>query len=241
MLIQKLTQRQRWIANITLGAYSFYYLVGDALLKGYSLSTVRMGDGERTLLEDCTNAFATGTEDQLIESYDEAWRIRMGVNNITYKEVFNRMQRAGNECTHFGPSISGLTQKSYELYDYFHTRDQYLDNFFVNIWSDDYKADLFETAGSVLFIHRNRGTADSMQKHTKRLFGEFPFKYIELNRWEQTEDVIDEARACPHRLVIFSGGPASKYLSPAIAKNSGKVVLDIGNSIDRWTFAYHKT
>lgn len=235
MKIDKLSPQKLWIANNIISAYSFYYMVGDRLLTNTPLSNVRMGDGERHLLQSCLDNGDQGRIDEVVTDYDEAWRTRMGIEGITYRALRDRILEAGNACSHFAPSVSGLVQKSYDLFNHFNLREQYIDNFFVNIWGNDAKAELFKAAGHVLFIHRNRGTADAMQINAKRLFG-VRVTYIELNNWTQAEDVIKGGQDSEARMVLFAGGPASKYISPRIAE-SNKVVLDIGNTTDYWTFA----
>lgn len=228
-----LTPEKTLIANNTISAYAFYYMAIDALETGRSLSTVRMGDGERTILEEITN-----TEMEIpLTCYDDAWHQRMGTFGISKMELYSRLMYAGNQCSHFAPSVSGLVHSTFDLYSYFDPRDRYLDNFFVNIWGDPYKALLFKAAGHVLFIHRNRATADAIQKRARTYF-DVKVTYLEMSKWQESEDIIDKAVETDARLVLFSGGPASKYISPRIAEQSKvpKVVLDIGNSVDQWTF-----
>lgn len=231
--VAPLTPKKQWLANSILSAYAFYYIVADALLTHKPLSVVRMGDGERTLLAECLDVSTRA--DDYVHAYDSAWHARMGVAGITHAELYKRIIEAGNTCSHFAPSVSGLVQGSYDLFDYFNHREQYVDNFFVNIWDNEHKAELFKTAGEVLFIHRNRGTADAMQINAKRHFG-VKVRYLELSNWDQSDSVIEAACADSARMVLFAGGPASKYISPRIAA-SNKVVLDIGNTTDFWTFA----
>ena len=231
MNLVSLSEQKIEIANKIVSAYSFLYQVGDALINHKPLSVVRMGDGEHTLLSEITNS---DDLDSHLTSYDDAWHQRMGTAGITRLELYKRMMEAGNTCSHFAPSVSGLVLGSFDLFDFFAPRDHYVDNFFVNIWSDEQKVELFKTAQSVLFIHRNRATADAMQKRAKQYLG-VRVRYLELSNWEQTDAVIADAVADTEaRLVLFAGGPASKYLSPRIAA-SNKVVLDLGNSTDQWT------
>jgi hypothetical protein len=227
-----LDDHKRDLAKRIMSPYAFFYVLGDALFRREGLSTVRMGDGERVLLKSCITAYEQGYDGQQCQDYDEAWRVRMGVEGITYRELYSRIQEAGNTCTHFGPSVSGLIMSSYDLFDMFEERESYVDNFFVNIWDLERKIALYKEAGSILFIHRNRGTADALQQRALQYLG-VKVRYLELSNWTQTEDVIHQADLGDEPLVLFAGGPASKYLSPRIA-DTGKVVLDIGNTTDHW-------
>lgn len=238
MSLKPLDPNKKELANRYLSAYAFYYLVGDALASRTPLSVVRMGDGELSLLKACQPRLAVGRGSEVIgeQHRDEEWRTRLGFDGITYADVYRRITEAGNDCSHFAPSVSGLTMPDFELFQYFKPRNQYLDNFFVNIWQTQYKVDLYKEAGNILFIHRSRGAADALQIRCKEKLG-VRVSYLELNNWRQTEDVIQQAIAnTDARLVLFAGGPASKYLSPRIAA-SNKVVLDIGNTTDQWLLA----
>lgn len=236
MNLTTLTPAKKNLANRYLSAYAFYYIVGDALVSRSPLSVVRMGDGEREILEECRWKCEVGYGSNVVSIRDEEWRTRLGFDGITYDEVYRRITEAGNTCSHFAPSVSGLTMPAFELFEYFQPRTQYIDNFFVNIWPTAHKVDLYKAAGNILFIHRSRGAADAIQKRCKEKLG-VRVSYLELGNWRQTEDVIQQAIAnTDARLVLFAGGPASKYLSPRIAA-SNKVVLDIGNTTDHWLLA----
>ena len=236
MVISSLNPYTKDLARRTMSAWAFYYIVGDALINKKPLSTVRMGDGERTIIDACVAANAAGKGNQPIDVYDQAKRLRMGIDGITYNDLYRRLLRAGNECTHFCPSVSGLTQDAYALHQFFHYRDQYVDNFFVNIWDTESKATLFRTAERVLLIHANPATADAMQINCQKLFG-VRVDFIQMSAWQQAEKVVERACAGAASLVLFAAGPASKYISSEIANNSNKVCLDLGNTTDFWTFA----
>ena len=231
MNIVSLPEHKIELSNKIVSAYSFYYQVGDALINHKPLSVVRMGDGEHTLINEILDNVDLSAPS---EAYDEAWHKRMGTYGISRLDLYNRLMEAGNTCSHFAPSVSGLALDCFNLFGYFEPRDHYVDNFFVNIWSVEQQIKLYQEAQSIIFIHRNRATADAIQKRCKQYLG-VKLRYLELSSWEQTDSVIADAVSDTEaRLVLFAGGPASKYLSPRIA-TSNKVVLDLGNSTDQWT------
>jgi hypothetical protein len=239
MQIKSLDQSGLKIAHRTLSAWAFYHLVGDAIINRTSLSTVRMGDGERVLLEACVKAAVDGMADQEVTDYDEGWRQRMGITGITYGELYRRIRRAGTECTHFCPNISGITQEHYAVHQYFDERSEYVDNFWVNIWTQQAQAELYKAAGRILFIHRNPNTYQALAKRAKVELN-VDVDFIEMNDWRQGQSVVNRAIGSKAPLVLFAGGPALKYISPDIAAHSKKVVLDIGNSVDQWTLLNYK-
>lgn len=220
----------------TISSNTFYMLVSDALVSSKSLSVVRMGDGERQLID---NIRTGGIHDPLaiheanIEE-TQTWLTRMGCLGISKHELSRRLEAAANECTYFAPSISGIQKECYNLYDSFRPRDKYVDNFFCNAWTEEMKIQLFKTAGHVLFIHRNVVSADAMQIRAKYAL-DVKVTYLQLETWQQTEEIIERGSKIPASLVLFSAGPASKYLGARISQQGiPKVTLDIGNASDYW-------
>ena len=209
----------------TISSNAFYYIVGDKLKRKESLSVVRVADGERILLD----ATKTKNPRELVDTFNDTWLERYGLSGISYGELKQRILRAGNECNYLAPSISGIQNEIYNLYDYFNPREEYVDNFFVNLWTNEMKQKLYDIAGDILLIHGNIKLADIFQKR-------LPYSrldYIKLNNWSQTEDVIKESSSSKASMVIFSGGAAGKYIGPQISK-SGKVVIDVGNTMEAW-------
>lgn len=98
--------------------------------------------------------------------------------------------------------------------------------------------DLFKAAGHVLMIHRNVHTADAMQNRAKWFLG-VRVTWVKMDKWQDSESVIQQANAVNAPLVLFSSGPAGKYIGPRIANGSStpKVVLDIGNAMDMFCFS----
>jgi len=223
--LSTLDAQQLSLCESTISSNTFYYIVGHHLSSKSGLSVVRMGDGEKSILADANKKNPSMT----VNTFNEKWLINMGCLGISFGEIKSRIIRAGNECDWFAPSISGISDSRFNLYDYFKKRDTYVDNFFVNQWTSEMIANLYDIAGDVLLIHRNVAFADMFQKrlpYTK-------LQFLKLSSWEETEGVIEAAKKKSSQLVLFSAGCAGKYISNAIAQ-SGKVVLDLGNSAERW-------
>jgi len=227
-----LTQSQIDVCRNTVSPNAFYHLVADALDRHEELSVVRMADGERKLLEHCSI-----NPDGILSPFGgltEQWLTRFGVAGIPRAILRDRIEEAAEECTWLAPSLSGLTQREYDTYGLFRPRDRYVDNFFPSLWDDEQKAQLFKQAKHVLFIHNSRNLADAMQNRAHAYLG-VKVSYLPLSNWVQAEGVIEAAIRTDARLVLFSAGPASKFIGPKIAR-AGKVTLDIGQAADRWSF-----
>jgi hypothetical protein len=226
------------IAAKTVSPNAFFWMVIDALSNGKRLSCVRMADGEKAIWEQAKSQKRSEPLKTPFENFPD-WAKTYGVDGITAEEIMHRLSYAAIFSTHFAPSVSGLRQEAYKLYDIWPRRDFYIDNFFVDQWNDEQKTELFKTAGHVLFIHRNAHTADSMQIRVQANLG-VKVHFIKLDNWRECPDVIEKALKNPAPLVLFSGGPAGKYLAPDIARRSSlpRVVIDLGHGADKFTFSH---
>jgi hypothetical protein len=230
---QFLYQNQIDICTNTISTNAFYLLVGGALVAKKPLSIVRMADGEQMLMKLCRN----GNGRDAVPppgGHGDDWLKNMGCYGITKTALKTRLEEAANTATYFGPSLSGIVDPSYSVHTLFNLRDRYVDGFFCNAWTEEMKITLFKTAGRVLFIHRNPASADAMQIRAKKIG--VPVTYIQLAQWQDAEDVVGKARNDDAPLVLFSAGPASKFIGPRIATSGfiPKVTLDIGNAADYW-------
>jgi len=224
--IKSLNEEQLQLCQNTISSNTFFMLVGDALDSGKSLSVVRMGDGEHTIMS------ATNKVDPIFQDDRSE---RLGCKGIDLASLQNRLVRSANECTYFAPSVSGLLRSDYELYKFFNKRDRYVDNFFCNSWTEEMIISLFVKAGHVLFIHCSTESADAVQARAKWGLG-VKVTYLKLCDWKQSDEIVKAASKINAPLTIFSAGPASKYIGPEIARtgNIAKVTLDIGNTSDHW-------
>jgi hypothetical protein len=229
-----LTENQINLCEQTMSSNTFYMLVGNALVNSKPLSVVRMGDGERQLLHAAMQS-PIHNQATIEEQADPiGWLKRMGCYGISNSELINRLGWAADECSYFAPSISGIQLDNFNLYDLFQPRTKYVDNFFCNAWTEEMKIQLFNTAKHVLFIHRNTSAADAMQIRAKYAL-DVKVTYIKLESWTQSEEVIEKGSKIEAPLVLFSAGPASKYIGHRIATSGiSKVSLDIGNAADYW-------
>jgi hypothetical protein len=230
--LQSFTSEQiQRLAN-TISSNAFYMIVGNALIARKALSVVRMGDGEAYLSRVCESQPDGYILGGAKGRYDEDWLKALGCFMIPKSLLRQRLREAAEESTYFAPSITGIFRPEYDNYE-LSFRERYVDNFFVNDWTKAMKVALFSEARHVLLIHRNAETADALQINLKNKLG-VKVTFIPLSGWEETDKVISRAAHDAAPLVLFSAGPAGKYMAPRIAEQ-GKVVLDIGNSIDSWT------
>lgn len=210
----------------TIGPNSVFALAMHHLVSKTGASFVRMGDGENMLLK-------AGESDlsKIVTMFGEAWLTRQACVGITHLELKNRILRAGNFSTYFGPSISGLYYNSFLLYEWFNPRPFYIDNFFNSVWSHGHRTALIKQAEGVVVIHADDTFPARLQKNYEM---SVPPRFIKHARWQDTDSVIDAATRGQEQLVLFSAGPAGKYLASEISSRACKVVIDVGNCMRLW-------
>jgi hypothetical protein len=238
-------QQIQWCQK-TISSNAFYLLVGDALAGHKSLSVVRMADGELSLFRQTKELILNGKgREEVQQPGDEpdSWKDQFGIRGINASELNNRIYLAHSKCNYFAPSLSGIHSENFRTQTMFPATQmwKWVDNFFPNAWDDEMKINLYRKAGHVLFIHANRALADALQIRCKYALG-VKVTYLELSSWHQSEAVIETAKLVDAPLVIFSGGPANKYIGPAIAVNGKvrKVTLDIGQAAEKWVLPHLK-
>lgn len=234
--LASLSQRKLDICQNTISSNAFYLIVGHCLSSSLPLSVVRMADGEHHLLTEIqSNDTNTDWLNAPITGYDGAWMVNMGCLGISRRELLGHLRFAADNCDYFAPSLSGIHKPEYEMHSFFRPRPRYVDNFFVNAWTDEMKINLYKLAKHVLFVHRNPVSARAFGLRLKHVLG-VELSYLQLSRWQEAEGVIEQAAEIDAPLVLFSAGPASKHIGPRIARGGriGKVALDLGNASDSW-------
>lgn len=212
-------------AHRTISTWAFKRIVLHHLATGTPMSVVRMQDVEVHIMQAVMDGADLAGP---IKGYSDDLLAWSGLTGITYGEVHRRLVKAVAETTYFAPSLSGLTMPAYDVMRFF-KHDKLVDNQFVNKWSEEDRKELFDAAHSVLIIHNNPAVGD----HYQRAMTYHRAGYLKLSSWNQADEVIQKAKALPHRLVLFSGSAGSKYIAPAIAE-AGKVVIDVGLQMERW-------
>lgn len=230
--IKRLAGFEREICLKTISANAVFAIVGDAIAAKKSISIVRMGDGEyRALKSDRTQSFG------FVGSNCPEWNARLGVEGMPTGLMQDNLLKAGNECTYFAPSVSGISFEHFNLYEFFDPRPFYFDNFFVEIWTAQMIKILLEASDGVFIMHREyEKIIENFRKNyefdngKEMRFGGFP-----KNNWDDNEQAIEAAVNSDMQLILFSAGPGGKAIAPEIAKAENKIVIDAGNSLIHWS------
>jgi hypothetical protein len=233
--VKKLSAEEKSICTRTLSPNAAFALVADALARQESLSVIRMGDGEHRILQsDPDQPFS------FFEKEHPGWNRRLGIEGMPTDLMQKNIIEAGNRCTYFAPSVSGISLPHYDLYSYFEPRPFYLDNFFVENWLANMIKQLLLASGGLFILHREpEKIVANFRAHYDLSEKELPVDYFQKDSWQDNEAAIAAVLASPARLVLFSAGPGGKIIGPEIAECSGnKVVIDVGNSLIHWSQAF---
>lgn len=229
-----LTPQQIRLCEHTISSNAFFLIVQDAILRRRALSVVRMADGEFLLFKQSV----VGSPDEEVAGRSPGWLKNLGCAGITKGEIQRRLASAAHACDYFSPSISGVCNPDYDIYRLFRPRTEYVDNFFCNQWEEWMIAQLYSLAERVLLVHRKPEVADALQIRAREVLG-VRVEWLRHNDWHDSAGVVEKAAESDAVLVVASVGPAGKFALPLIAKTgkTPKIVLDIGNSIDRFLLA----
>ena len=228
--IKELSRSEKEICFKTISPKAIFAIVGDALKKHLSISIIRMGDGESKILSSTKSA-------KIFTEFDNThkdWNKRLGIKGMPIDLLRKNILKAGNECTYFAPSLSGISLPDYFLYNFFKPRSIYFDNFFVNEWNTKMIKTLLEAAEGVFIIHRDYEKIITNLKKNYKLNKQV-FKGFKKNSWQDNQEAIETAVNSGMQLILFSGGPGAKIIGPEIAKGNNKIVLDIGNTLIPWS------
>jgi hypothetical protein len=229
----KLTRAQISLAERTISSNALFLIAQDRLLRRLPFSLVRMADGELRLWNEAVTGPDPDLEKTKVSNRD--WRVRLGVEGISQAELLQRLNWAATEADYLAPSISGLVNPDFDLYDCFPARERYADIFCFNQWTEEMITQLYKEAKHVILVHRNPDTADAFISRAKEFFN-VKVTWIKQESWRQTEGLIQKVKELDAPLVIASVGPAGKYTIPRMSREGEwpKVVLDIGNSVDTY-------
>ncbi|MBU3934992.1 hypothetical protein KKC00_03460 [Patescibacteria group bacterium] len=230
--VKKLTASEKRHCFKTISAKAVFAIVGDALKSNKSISIVRAGDGEAKILKaDKSKPFTDYNRTH------KGWNKRMGIRGMPTSLLQKRIVQAGNACTYFAPSVSGISISRYHVYDFFKPRSHYFDNFYVGEWTNKMIKILLEASEGAFIIHRDYRKIIRNFKKNYNFVNKNKIKFTGFAKksWGDNERAIAEAIKSDMQLVLFSAGPAGKIIGPEIAKAKNKIVLDVGNTLLPWS------
>lgn len=227
MRVQKYSSEMKQSAMKYISCDALLLFVCDAMARRTPLSTVRMGDGERMLID----YYRTGRHGRY--SNDPVWLKEYGLWRADLKQIGKSLLDAAQFADYMCPNISGLTLPKYEILSILPPRDFYCEGLYAHTWL--YMGRLPEIMnydGGIAVVCRNSKEVSS------RLFAKYKNKGMnsetaEYTSWQNYDGVLEAIGKMKSHLILVSAGPSGKYLCVEAAKKYGKVVLDTGSALIR--------
>ena len=189
------------------------------------LSVVRMADGERAIMQ----YGRTGViKDGFLN--DAAWLQRYGLDGADLKQVAERLEWAGREADFLACTISGTFHKIFNTHQFFPDRVQFVDQFYPMFWKAKGRVLPILRAAPVLIAHRDH---ELLAFEMRERYGIPHIEGVSLSSWRDHDAVLASAKASAAHTILLSGGAAGKALCVRIAKECGKVALDVGEALGR--------
>lgn len=221
-----LTQEQKDICNKMLSTDALTAFIVDALITRKPVSVIRMSDGERALM-----ALSEGESPEYF-LLDQTWLKRYGLADADLSCVGRRLIQAGREATYLANTISGIYLRNFDCFKWFPERKQIVSSFFAyEMAAAGRVRSILEACGGVIVLHHDAERLAPLLAHKYRVEA----RGYRLASWKDQSWIAKEVRTCPHNLVLVSGGASGKPFCVDLAKDTGKVVLDVGAGLgDSW-------
>lgn len=227
MRIKNYTPEQKASAMKYISCDALLLHVCHALHNQMSLSTVRMGDGEKAIIKYLQ---AGETAKYLI---DPVWLKEYGLEDADLKKIGQSLLDAAQLTDWLCPNISGLTLPKYEILSCLPPRDYYCEGLYAHTWLYMGRVpELMNYDKGIGIVCRNsKEVAD-------RLFMKFGkpvlnAEFVDYGSWKDYAAALEAIGRMRANLILISAGPSGKYLCVEAAKKYGKVVLDTGSALVR--------
>jgi hypothetical protein len=219
------TSERDFVSKI-LSSEALAILIMDRIIRGVPTSVVRMADGEKALLDV---AHDLPPRHFLL---DEAWLTKYGLAGKDLKEIGRDLLWAGMHADFFAPAVSGVFVPGYNVHQYFPDREQFIDQFYHRQWWDRGRVKAVMHAGPVMVLTRNH---KDVAQRLRELY-DLPRNYLfshRLDSWRDQEAAQEAVQASAAELVLVTGGPSGKRWIVEMARDTGRVVLDLGGALEK--------
>ena len=183
-------------------------------------SVIRTSDGERAIIAYSKGGPLTDF------TRNPAWLKRYGLTGADLKQVGCDLLWAGKNADFLACTVSGVHLKDFRVHPYFE-RQQYIDQFYPQLWSATDRVGSVLRAGPVLVLHREH---ERIVPVLKDRYG-CEVTGMMLDSWRDHENLLATLPKSAARTILVSGGASCKAFCVRLAAASGKVVLDVGEAL----------
>lgn len=223
----KLSTENRLFCRQILSSDALAALVTDRIHRNIPTSVIRMSDGEGAIIAAAKSGNAAGMAGFLS---DAQWLRRYGLEGANLLGVGKRLLWAGEKADFLACTISGVFIPHFKVNHYFPDRSQFIDQFYPELWNATDRVGAILRMGSVLVLHRNyEKFVDGLRsKYEADVTG------CRLNSWKDHAGLLKKLTNTTARIILVSGGASGKIFVVQLARATGKVVLDVGDSLKLW-------
>lgn len=185
-------------------------------------SVIRLSDGERGIIDYAlTNKRSWFMTDN--------WFKRYGLLGADLKRVGEDLLWAGNNADYTACTISGVFWSEFDVQQYFQNLPRYIDQFYPQLWLATDRVGHVLRQSKVLVLHREHHMLVPVIKDRYKC----DVTGLCLDSHKDHTWLTDEVKASDAGLVLVSGGASGKPFVVRLAQYTGKVVLDIGESLKK--------
>lgn len=216
------------LARRYMSSDALFIIVCDAIARGLPMSVVRMGDGERLIIQVSHGA------EPVKFLRDPVWLDQYGLLCADLKKVGKQLLLAANQATFFGPNIYGLVHEGYDLHSVTEPRSEYVEGLFAYSWFYMGRVHNLLHYGGPIGIVCRRAEQVGIALGNK-YGGGLIFELSNYDGWRDYEQVLISIGKMQAKLVLCAVGPSGKSLVVEAASAYGKVVLDVGSAmVNHW-------
>ncbi len=209
-------------AHQFLSTDALFVLVGNALRRKHRLSVIRMGDGEKSIIE-----FSHGAPARHF-LLDAGWLTEYGLVGADLSLVGNSLMWAADHADYLCPNPAGLIYPAYDIVPLLAKRAQYGEGLFAHTWAYMGRVnELMKYDGGILVVCRGAAhIADALSSKFR-----VSVTSVEHATWQDHLPALRAIGDSPAHLVLVSAGPAGKELIVEAAERYNKVVIDTGSAL----------
>jgi hypothetical protein len=151
----------------------------------------------------------------------------MGLLGADLKLVARQTLAVAREADYFGTWMAGLYRPQYNLYTLAPDR-QFIDVFYTRTWRDRGWLPVILQEAKSLVIHREH---EKIVQDLKTRYRAPDITGIPATVWQDHAAIREAVRESDANLILASVGSSGKYLLVELARDYGKIVLDVGNAM----------
>jgi hypothetical protein len=216
--------------NRVLSSESLAAQIADRIRRRIPTSVIRQSDGELGFIRYAQQSQAGRTPTRAWYMYNAGWLKRYGVEGADYAEIGRALLYAGKNADYLGCPIAGTYWDDFASYTAFPERTQFVDQFYPLFWEAAGRVGPILRMSSIMVLHHEATAVCEalVEKYDLDVATGFP-----LNNWRDHTEARMAVMESDAGIILVSGGPMGKAFCVDLARDSGRVVLDVGEALGK--------